>query len=80
MRSATRQQMRDAFRRVIHELFPAASVHEDEEECTPEIEADYQNLLAAAEHGADAVRLIVEAIRPGTNDWVSHAWGVIAAR
>ena len=52
----------------------------DEGECTPEIEASYRKLMAAAPQGPAEVRKIVEEIQPGTRDWIRKAWDVLEAQ
>jgi hypothetical protein len=76
--SATDQERREAFARVMNELFPSEPV--DDEECTPEIEASYQRVVAAAPQGPAAVRMIIEEIRPGTRNWMRDAGDLLEAR
>jgi hypothetical protein len=78
VKSATDQERRDAFARVMNELFPSEPV--DDEECTSEIEAGYQRVLAAAPQGPEAVRKIIEEISQGTADWIGDAWDLLEAR
>ena len=77
--SATPQERREAFARALTDLFPQKDL-EDEEGCTPAIEASYQKLLAAAPHGADAVRKKLIEMNPETRDWIRSSWDIVEAR
>src|SRR5438046_2420380 len=76
--SATDQERRDAFARVINELFPPETL--DLDECTSEIEASYRKLVGAARRGPEAVRKTIEKLKPGTSDWKRTAWDILEAR
>ncbi len=77
--SATPRERRAAFARALKDLFPPKPPADDEE-CSPQTETSYQLLLAAAPHGAAAVRHAIQEIQPGAADWIRAAWNVLEAR